>query len=193
MHEMYNLSNVLNFIICMVSFSQSFDGTLAVKRGPHHPRGETRRVDQHLTHEEHRIDDDLKDMGIQANLDDMSEEEKIFYMFKAHDNDNNNALDGLEMIQSAMHHNYEYFKNSDRNDYLQNAGDELDHFIGDRDILTVLPIFAHIHNLIYAFTEAIDKFLFIADENNDGLLHYPEFVKAVTEGKEQLEQRNMLR
>lgn len=29
-----------------------------------------------------RIDDDLKEMGIQANLEDMSEEEKIFYMFK---------------------------------------------------------------------------------------------------------------
>lgn len=49
---MYNLSNVLNFIICMASFSQSFEGALAVKRGPHHPRGDTRRVDQHLTHEE---------------------------------------------------------------------------------------------------------------------------------------------
>lgn len=70
-------------------------------------------------------------MGIQANLEDMSEEEKIFYMFKAHDNDNNNALDGLEMIQSAMHHNYDYFKNSEpENEYLQNASEELDHFIG---------------------------------------------------------------
>jgi len=29
-----------------------------------------------------RIDDDLRDMGVQANLEDMSEEEKIFYMFK---------------------------------------------------------------------------------------------------------------
>jgi len=52
MYRMCNLSNLLNFIICIASFSQNFDGTLAVKRGPHHPRGETRRVDQHLTHEE---------------------------------------------------------------------------------------------------------------------------------------------
>ncbi|KAH8247166.1 hypothetical protein KR032_011598 [Drosophila birchii] len=171
MYKMCNFSNLLNFIICIASFSQSFDGTLAVKRGPHHPRGETRRVDQHLTHEEHRIDDDLRDMGVQASLEDMSEEEKIFYMFKAHDNDNNNALDGLEMIQSAMHHNYDYFKNSERDEYLQNATDELEHFI-----------------------EAIDKFLLIADDNNDGLLHYPEFVKAITGGKEQLNvDRNILR
>ncbi|XP_046865171.1 multiple coagulation factor deficiency protein 2 homolog isoform X2 [Drosophila willistoni] len=110
-------------------------------------------------------------MGIQANLEDMSEEEKIFYMFKAHDNDNNNALDGLEMIHSAMHHNYDYFKNSERDNYLQNASEELEHFI-----------------------EAIDKFLLIADENNDGLLHYPEIVKAISGGKEHIDvDRNMLR
>jgi len=46
----------------------------------------------------------------------------------------------------------------------------------------------------YIFTEAIDKFLLIADDNNDGLLHYPEFVKAITGGKEQLNvDRNILR
>ncbi|ALC47045.1 CG12817 [Drosophila busckii] len=168
---MYNLSNLVNFIICLATFSQSFDGSLAMKRGPHHPRGETRRVDQHLTHEEHRIDDDLRDMGVQANLEDMSEEEKIFYMFKAHDNDNNNALDGLEMIQSAMHHNSDYLTNAEGGNYLQNSSEDLEHFI-----------------------DAIDKFLLIADENNDGMLQYPEFVKAVTGGKDQLSlERNMLR
>lgn len=30
------------------------------------------------------------------------------------------------------------------------------------------------------FTEVIDEFLLIADVNKDGLLHYPEYVKAVT-------------
>lgn len=34
------------------------------------------------------------------------------------------------MIQSAMHHNYDYFKNNERDEYLQNATDELEHFIG---------------------------------------------------------------
>lgn len=34
------------------------------------------------------------------------------------------------MIQSAMHHNYDYFKNNERDAYLQNATDELEHFIG---------------------------------------------------------------
>jgi len=35
-----------------------------------------------------RIDDDLRDMGVQANLEDLSEEEKIFYMFKVGLSDN---------------------------------------------------------------------------------------------------------
>jgi len=29
-----------------------------------------------------------------------------------------------------MHHNYDYFKNNERDEYLQNATDELEHFIG---------------------------------------------------------------
>lgn len=33
----------------------------------------------------------------------MSEEEKGFYYFKLHDIDNNDALDGLELMQAAMH------------------------------------------------------------------------------------------
>jgi len=57
---------------------------------------------------------------------------------------------------------------------------------------THLQIVLYIY--FYIFTEAIDKFLLIADDNNDGLLHYPEFVKAITGGKEQLNvDRNILR
>lgn len=48
---MCKMLNIVNFIICVATFSS----TLAIKRGPHHPRSEqskTRKVDQHLTHEE---------------------------------------------------------------------------------------------------------------------------------------------
>ncbi|XP_017492259.1 PREDICTED: uncharacterized protein LOC108380398 [Rhagoletis zephyria] len=84
---MCKMLNFVNFIICIATFSQTMDPCLTIKRGPHHPRSEpsrTRKVDQHLTHEEHHIDDDLKDMGINVNLEDMSEEEKNFYYFKVH-------------------------------------------------------------------------------------------------------------
>ncbi|KAM7361669.1 multiple coagulation factor deficiency protein 2 isoform 1-T3 [Cochliomyia hominivorax] len=157
---MCKIFHVIKVIIYITTLSSS----LAIKRGPHHPRSEqskSRKVDQHLTHEEHHIENDLKEMGISANLDEMSEEEKNFYYFKIHDSDNNNALDGLEMLQAAIHQD-ENFRKLDRDNYLQNANEELEHII-----------------------IVIDEFLQIADENKDGLLHYPEYVKAVTGASEE--------
>jgi hypothetical protein len=37
------------------------------------------------------------------DVSEMSDEEKSFYFFKVHDTDNNNNLDGLEMIKAALH------------------------------------------------------------------------------------------
>lgn len=62
-------------------------------------------------------------------------------------------------------------------------------------LLSCITFLWNIFILLFSLpTEAIDKFLLIADDNNDGLLHYPEFVKAITGGKEQLNvDRNILR
>lgn len=46
---------ILNFTILILTFCETIDTSAAIKRGPHHPRSEqakTRKVDQHLTHEE---------------------------------------------------------------------------------------------------------------------------------------------
>lgn len=37
------------------------------------------------------------------DVSEMSDDEKSFYYFKIHDTDNNNNLDGLEMIKAALH------------------------------------------------------------------------------------------
>lgn len=37
------------------------------------------------------------------DVSEMSEDEKSFYYFKIHDSDNNDILDGLEMIKAAIH------------------------------------------------------------------------------------------
>ncbi|XP_061399264.1 multiple coagulation factor deficiency protein 2 homolog [Musca vetustissima] len=152
---MKDIINLQNLLILAVTLCQTLDYIWAIKRGPHHPRSE-RKVDQHLTHEEHRIEDDLKEMGIKASVENMSEEEKNFYYFKIHDGDNNNALDGLELLQAAMHQD-DHFKKIDRDNFIQNANDELNHII-----------------------DVIDEFLLIADANKDGFLHYNEYVQAVT-------------
>ncbi|XP_055849739.1 multiple coagulation factor deficiency protein 2 homolog [Episyrphus balteatus] len=153
----------LQWVTLLLALLAEFNIGNGLKRGPHHPRSEqtkTKKVDQHLTHEEHRIEDDLQEMGINVNLDDMTEDEKHFYYFKIHDNDKNDALDGLEMLQAALHQD-DSFKKLDRETYLQNASDELNHIV-----------------------EVIDEFLLIADTNKDGFLHYPEYMKAVSESKE---------
>ena len=51
------------------------------------------------------MEQDLTGMHVQhnKNVSEMSDEEKSFYYFKIHDTDNNNNLDGLEMIKAALH------------------------------------------------------------------------------------------
>lgn len=51
------------------------------------------------------MEQDLTGMHVKhnKNVSEMSDEEKSFYYFKIHDTDNNNNLDGLEMIKAAMH------------------------------------------------------------------------------------------
>lgn len=43
-------------------------------------------------------------------LEEMTSEEKQFYHFKMHDYDNNNLLDGLEILQSANIHDATFHK-----------------------------------------------------------------------------------
>ncbi|CRL03608.1 CLUMA_CG016466, isoform A [Clunio marinus] len=82
------------------------------KRGPHHPRGEyivkreTKKQEftEHLSHDAEHIEEDLTGMHVHhKDVAEMTEEEKSFYYFKIHDTDNNDNLDGLEMIKAAMH------------------------------------------------------------------------------------------
>lgn len=51
------------------------------------------------------------------------------FLFQIHDGDNNNALDGLELLQAAMHQD-DHFKKIDRDNFIQKANDELNHIIG---------------------------------------------------------------
>lgn len=48
-------------------------------------------------------------------VSEMSDEEKSFYYFKLHDMDNNDALDGLELIQAAMHQSHDHPTEDDHN------------------------------------------------------------------------------
>lgn len=82
------------------------------------------------------------------------------------------------MLQAAVHQDQK-FKKLDRDNYIKNASDELNHIIGKR--LYIIAYLLRKFQFFNWIAEVIDEFLLIADANKDGLLHYPEYVKAITE------------
>uniref|UniRef100_A0A182K634 EF-hand domain-containing protein n=1 Tax=Anopheles christyi TaxID=43041 RepID=A0A182K634_9DIPT len=146
---------------CIVICATLLHGPVStvVAKGPHHPGGEFSRkadkhhLDEHLQPEREHLQDDLKRLPIgEQSLTEMSEDEKNFYYFKLHDSDNNDNLDGLEMLHAATHHH--------------SKSDGQLHGI-DR---------ASTHNVD---DQVIDDFIEFADTDKNGLLNYPEYINAI--------------
>ena len=93
----------------------------------------------------------------EPDLNKMTEEELQFYYFKIHDSDNNNKLDGAELIKSLIHWHVEENKQLGAN--------------------------AHPHGTTKIFTDEelaqmIDPILETDDKNKDGFIDYVEFLSA---------------
>lgn len=84
----------------------------------------------------------------------MSEQELQFHYFKMHDSDNNNKLDGCELIKSLIHWHEESKDPSGQQPHQEK--------IFSNDELSAL----------------IDPILNADDHNKDGFIDYPEFVRA---------------
>lgn len=148
------------------------------KRGPHHPRGHSPqagppKLDEHFIHEAEHLREDLGAWAKNKELSEMTEDEKNFYYFKVHDADNNDFLDGLEMLQAATHRAGHIHK-IDRDEELLKMEDELNRIVGKYYSINLFFIFK-----INFFTDVIDDFLSFADLNHDGYLNYPEYAKAI--------------
>jgi multiple coagulation factor deficiency protein 2 len=63
------------------------------------------------------------------DVTEMTDEEKSFYYFKIHDTDNNDYLDGLEMIKAAIHRHGEF----ELQDELQHVTSVVDEFLDFAD------------------------------------------------------------
>ncbi|KAK0095801.1 hypothetical protein PV326_007340 [Microctonus aethiopoides] len=83
----------------------------------------------------------------------MSEEELQFHYFKMHDADNNNKLDGCELIKSLIHWHEQGKTNTE--------GNVQEKLFQDEEL-----------------TNLIDPILNTDDENKDGYIDYPEFIRA---------------
>jgi len=118
---------------------------------------------QNLLHDKNRIQDreHLKEHlhGVlgEPDVGKMSEEELQFHYFKMHDNDNNNKLDGCELIKSLIHWHVEESKHLGANAPPQ----------GTTKIFTDLEL-----------QNMIDPILDMDDRNRDGYIDYPEFIAA---------------
>uniref|UniRef100_A0A182J8S0 Uncharacterized protein n=1 Tax=Anopheles atroparvus TaxID=41427 RepID=A0A182J8S0_ANOAO len=168
-------SSLLHYGVLCATLIHVLVTTVAAK-GPHHPRGEFSRksgkehLNQHLKPEQDHLEDDLKGLPIgEQSLTEMSEDEKNFYYFKLHDSDNNDNLDGLEMLHAATHHSHHHssaggqlhgiertVKQSSENPALSLEEEEFNHIV-----------------------DVIDDFIEFADADRNGLLNYPEYINAI--------------
>lgn len=65
--------------------------------------------DSNRIHDREHIKEHLHGVLGEPDLSKMTEEELQFHYFKMHDNDNNNKLDGSELIKSLIHWHGKYF------------------------------------------------------------------------------------
>lgn len=99
-------------------------------------------------------------LGANQDMSKMSEEELQFHYFKLHDNDDNNKLDGLELIKSLIHWHVEESK------HLSQQGQQQPPH-GTTKLFTDQEL-----------SNMIDPILQMDDRNRDGFIDYPEFVAA---------------
>ncbi|KAK6641350.1 hypothetical protein RUM44_013059 [Polyplax serrata] len=126
--------------------------------GHHHPHGQHAQPQQllnaaNLALEKEHIQEHL-DVPIDTSK--MSEQELQFHYFKMHDADNNNKLDGCELIKSLIHWHEQGHK--DPHGQVPSGPDKL---FKDEEL-----------------TSLIDPILAMDDTNNDGYVDYPEFIRA---------------
>ncbi|XP_044256259.1 multiple coagulation factor deficiency protein 2 homolog [Tribolium madens] len=103
-----------------------------------------------IAHEKEHI---AEHMEVPIDTSKMSEQELQFHYFKMHDADNNNKLDGCELIKSLIHWHEQGSK--------EKAGQIEDKIFKDEELVTL-----------------IDPILNVDDSNRDGYIDYPEFVRA---------------
>lgn len=100
-------------------------------------------------HAQEHIKEDLKKVGI-VDTTNMTADDLNLHYFKLHDYDENEKLDGLEILQSFMHSYYEH------DIYLQKTEEER-------------------QKIIDSYVASVDDILNKNDHDNDGYLNYVEY------------------
>ncbi|KAL5286456.1 MCFD2 family protein [Megaselia abdita] len=120
---------------------------------PHHPHPQQVLNAQNIQQEREHIQEHME---VPIDTSKMSEAELQFHYFKMHDSDNNNKLDGCELIKSLIHW----------------------HEQGSKEHHEGKP---HVEEKVFSDEELvalIDPILKMDDTSRDGFIDYPEFIKA---------------
>ncbi|XP_073815800.1 uncharacterized protein isoform X1 [Musca autumnalis] len=119
-----------------------------------------------IQHEREHIQEHLH---VPIDTSKMSEAELQFHYFKMHDSDNNNKLDGCELIKSLIH--------------WHEQGSKEGHHDGQQP---------HVEEKIFTDEELvalIDPILQMDDSSKDGYIDYPEFMRAQQKSQQQQQQQ----
>ncbi|XP_038122519.1 myb-like protein Q isoform X5 [Culex quinquefasciatus] len=133
------------------------------QQGQPHPQqqhhGQPQQVlnTHNIQHEKQHI---AEHMDVPIDTSKMSEQELQFHYFKMHDSDNNNKLDGCELIKSLIH-------------WHANHPNEDGPSSGAEDEPDVVSIYSD--DQLTSVVEDILNW----DQDGDGFLDWPEFVRAV--------------
>ncbi|XP_021205091.1 multiple coagulation factor deficiency protein 2 homolog isoform X1 [Bombyx mori] len=153
--------NLKAYLLLMIN------GVFALRRGPHHPPGQTPverphhhykpmgtgsfTGDSQLLHDAKHLEEDSKVLT-PAMLASMTPEELEFHYFSIHDFDRNTKLDGSEMLKAVYHTLDHESPNPDDDSSIEPEANDLDSFI-------VL----------------VDRTLQFDDTDGDGYVSYPEY------------------
>lgn len=105
-----------------------------------------------IAHEKQHIQEHME---VPIDTSKMSDQELQFHYFKMHDADNNNKLDGCELIKSLIHWHEQGHQDPN------NPAPSGEKIFKDDELV-----------------QLIDPILNMDDGNNDGFIDYPEFVQA---------------
>ncbi|XP_064077990.1 activating signal cointegrator 1 complex subunit 2 homolog [Macrobrachium nipponense] len=140
---------------------QAFQQPAAPGQGIHQPHQPHQpHQNQHVLHNPNLSQerDHIKDhLEVPIDTSGMSEQELQYHYFKMHDADNNNKLDGQELIKSLFHWH----------DAANHEPGKTGHPVPEAKLFTDEELVA-----------MIDPILDQDDKNKDGFIDYPEFVQA---------------
>ncbi|RLU26964.1 hypothetical protein DMN91_000763 [Ooceraea biroi] len=123
-----------------------------VPQGHGHDHGQPPQIlnAANIAHEKEHI---AEHADVPIDTSKMSDQELQFHYFKMHDADNNNKLDGCELIKSLIHWHEQ--------GNTESGGTQSDKLFKDEELV-----------------QLIDPILGMDDANNDGYIDYPEFIRA---------------